>query len=78
MINADIEQEKFEALAKEVDSHDPGRPTSEPPLAECYPSHPVHTAEEKFSADKKKDPCETKNCSKAYPEVFISLKLIFG
>ena len=60
-----ITQEKFETIAKEVDGKDPGPPTSEPPLAECFPSNPVHTANEKFFADKKADSSETKNCSKA-------------
>ena len=61
-------REEFDVLAKEVDGSDPDDAKVAPPVAECYPSLPLHAGPENFFADKKKDKGESKNCTKNYPE----------
>ena len=58
----------FEKLAKAVDGEEPPKPVKPSAMAEVWPSHEVHTEEENFFADKNKDPEESKNCNKDYPE----------
>ena len=43
-------------------------PTSEfkPPLADFFPSYPVHTMENMYKADKKKDATEINDCEKRF------------
>ena len=55
-------------LAYSLDGHEAGVHQQGDVLAEVYPGLPQHSANERFHADKYKDPGEIKNCHKEYPE----------
>ena len=46
--------EKFLALAEELDGAEPPKPTQPSPAAEIWPNHPTHTEEENFWAESPK------------------------
>ena len=55
-------------LAYSLDGHEADVHQQGDVLAEVYPGLPQHSANERFHADKHKDPGEIKNCHKEYPE----------
>ena len=60
--------DEFLRLAYNLDGKEVGPHEQGEVLAEVYPGLPQHSSNEKFFADKNKDPGEIKSCHKEYPE----------